>query len=300
MILNFIKKNKIFFFIITLVVFFAFPLGSEAIELSPLRHTLTVDKGEKEIVSIFVTNDQEEQIIITPEVDGFTIDNKTGAAQFGQDDAAKKWITTKEERFELEPNETKEIVFRINVPENTPPGAHYLGLFAKQDADKGQVGIGSRVGTLLFLYVAGEIEESLYRKDFSTNKQLYFLPKFSISLQLQNNGNIHLIPEGQVILLDRKGNVIAQKNLNPEQQKVFPKNVWQQNYLFENISNKHIGELQSLVQIQYGNSEQKIMDSVSFWYIPKIFIIYGLTALGALIIILIFIFFIKLGDQNKK
>ena len=277
-------KKNVWYLVGILSIGCFLPTMVHTITLSPLRQTFVLEPGQTDITSITVTNESEETITILPEIDAYTIDDTTGQAIFGKEDIAIDWIEPTQQNITITSNEEKDIPFRINVPANARPGAHYLALFARQQAGEGLVGIGSRGGSLLFLYVGGEIEESLVRNNFSTKKQWYIAPAIDIQTILQNTGSIHVIPRGEIRITNKKNNHIATLPINPEDRKILPDSTWQQDDIVQNLSWKDAGKIQIEMALQYGLTNKIIVDRVSVWYIPKGIILLSLGEMLELII----------------
>jgi len=259
-----------------------------ALTISPLRHTLVLDRGQSNTIAITITNEEKDKLYIQADIDGFSIDPEKGHAIFNVKDEAINWIKTKEGIIELEPNQTKDILFNISIPEQALPGAHYLGLFAKKTTaeNDGVVSIGSRVGSLLFLYVSGEIQESLFRETFKTKKIVNINPNIDVDLQLKNNGNIHVVPTGNLIIKNRKNKVLETKNLNDSQQKILPNNDFIKTFTFDNLNWKDAGKINVDLSLKYGLEEQEIHETISVWFLPKALIVIALVGIGIIFIIL--------------
>lgn len=264
-ILNF---NLLFYsFALLFFCSFVFPLTARALSIAPVRHTAVVDPGQKTVVRLTVANDSEEANTVTFEVDAFTIEKKTGRPIFGAADPAKAWITAPP-RLTLAPGEQRNVRFTVAVPEKAAAGGHYLGLFVKSAPTAGQVRIGSRVGTLLFLYVGGAVQESLVRQDFSVDKAWYLWPPVHLSLQLENIGTVHSTPEGAMIIRRDSGREIARLPLNPRGKKVLPGGFWREEYEFRKLGWRDTGRVTAVAMMQYGVTKQAITDTITFWYVP--------------------------------
>ncbi len=283
-------QNRIillFYTILVCAIFFVFIGQVNALSISPLRHTLVMDRGESNTIAITVTNEEDKTQYIQPDIDGFSIDPEKGYAVFNVKDEAISWIKTKEGIIELEPNQTKDILFNLEIPNDALPGAHYLGLFAKKTntENEGVVSIGSRVGSLLFLYVSGEIQESLFRETFQTKKNININPNIDVNIELKNNGNIHVVPVGNLVIRNRKNKILETKNLNDSQQKIFPNNNFIKTFTFSNLNWKDAGKINIEMSLKYGLQEQEIHENISVWFIPKAVIVFALIIIGSIFII---------------
>lgn len=254
-------------FLVALLGLFC-PLIVQAVSISPVRQTAVIDPGSEAVIKLEVTNDSSESIVLSPQIDAFRVNERTGRAIFGAVDQAKQWVSALESEIILEAQEKKEIIFNIKVPKEAEPGGHYLALFVNNRPGEGNVGVASRVGSLLFLHVAGEIYESLVREVFFTNKKWYINDPVELFLKLENKGTIHLVPEGEIAIQTSRGRIIERKTLNLNNRKVLPGYGWYEDYSFDNLDLKAFGKLQAIAYIQYGATNQQIIDTISFWYLP--------------------------------
>ncbi len=291
------KISRIFFVAGFFFLSFFHHVGfASAFTITPLRHTVVLDPGETKELPLFVINDEQQPLTISGEVDAFTIDSETGQAVFGATDEAADWVKTVGGQLRVEPGKHGELKFIISVPKDAVPGAHYLGTFAKHAAGSGTVGVGARVGALLFLHVSGSVREELVRDDFSVSTQWLFFQPPRVFLQLHNQGTIHTVPEGEIHVVNARDTVIATAPLNPEGEVVYPGNKWRQQYHFGKLPWTSIGPLTVRLQMQYGMTKQVISDQIRVWYLPTVVV--G----PVLLFVLTFGFFVvrRLKKYEKK
>jgi hypothetical protein len=258
---------------------FLFALEAQAFSLSPLRSTVVIDPGKSQTVEIIITNTEDSSIQIVPEVDAFTIDEQTGKAIWGRGDIAKKWIVSQQKTIFLLPGQTKKVSYDIIVPDIVEPGAHYIGLFAKKKSGREQIGASPRIGSLLFLYVSGQVVEDFTKDVFSISGEFFWKPPVKIFFQFTNDGTIHIVPEGKLVL--KKGlfhkKIIKEIDVNPKHTKVLPHIRWNKEYSFFDFTWRDIGIYTVQFDLEYGLKKQKIYNEVTFFYIsPIISVIFGL------------------------
>jgi hypothetical protein len=98
----------------------------------------------------------------------------------------------------------KRIPISVNIPSDASPGGLYGSVIftpVRQKTD-GNVLPDSRLGVLLFLRVAGTLEESGGVKDFSFEGGRFVFgkpePRASATLLFENSGTVHLNPYGEI------------------------------------------------------------------------------------------------------
>jgi len=132
------SSTLIFNFLIALLViiflFFEFSVNAEnispSLSVSPNTFDLTVLPGEVQTGKIKIGNRSEVALPILARTVDFSAAGEEGEMTFDElsqdiSFASRKWIKIENPNFILNPGETKEVYFTIQVPENAEPGGHY-------------------------------------------------------------------------------------------------------------------------------------------------------------------------------
>ena len=98
--------------------------------VAPHTFEFQVSRGEVLKNKIKVLNQSEVAIPMATRITNFTAAEETGQMLFdeaAQDPsfASRKWIKIENPNFILDPGETEEVKFSVEVPENAEPGGHY-------------------------------------------------------------------------------------------------------------------------------------------------------------------------------
>ena len=289
-------KFQIFTFALLCALFFVFSAPARALQISPARQAVVVQPGQVQVVPVTFTNDSEETVLLTPEVDPFTTDPQTGSAVFGAVDIAKSWVRAVPERLQLLPGQEGVFSFTVSVPQGIEERSHYLGLFARSAPAAGQIGVGARLGSLLFLHVGDSAREELVPRIFSVDKKIIFGGPVTVHLGLENTGSIHVIPSGTLSVGNVNYERLVQHNfINADERKVLPGAVWEEVYTeggFHHISN--IGKNTVQAKIFYGATQRELTVQTSFWYIPTSLVV-GIVIL----LVLITMLWVRLKRKKK-
>lgn len=274
--------KKIFLSFLFLWYFFGAAICANAFSISPLKFSATVAPGDKKEWEIKVKNDSDQGKVFVPVILGLKQD-PLGRSVFDNNiDIAENWFETPLDNIALAPGETRNVVFNLKVPFNTPPGAHYLGLGIKEKSGQS---ISAQLVTILNLQVSGVAQEVLLLDKFLVSKKIFFNKNWLTQLQIRNAGNIGLELAGQQQIfyfgketnqkffnlgnaLFAQSNRSAELNFAPDRKIILP------------------GFYRVDVNIFYGISHQAIKTSASFWYLPPWF----LSLLGMALLVAIFIF----------
>jgi len=264
-----------------------------SITISPLTFELTANPGDTIQNTIKIYNSSDSIISIKMEVEDFKAVGETGQVIVTPDEeitySLKRWVKTEPAEFTLKPKEEKFVDFIIEVPENAEPGGKYGSVLASTTGAIGSditgAAIAQKVGSLLLLTIAGEVQENLIIKDFITPSSFFEYGPIPFSMRFENTGTVHVKPRGFVTITNWRGKKVA--DIEFPQQNVIPgatrkiETQWNNKWLF--------GKYTAMLVGIYGTANLPFNPPVLvFWAFPwKI-------ALGILIVlILILLFFYK-------
>lgn len=119
-----------------------------------------------------------------------------------------------------------EVPFRVVIPDDIAAGSYYGAITvstAPTDivASNGAT-IEAMTAILVFLTVEGETVEKLKLLDFTFEQTGSTLPFGTFSYRLQNQGNVHLTPAGEIRLIGLFGQTIASVDANETHRRVLP------------------------------------------------------------------------------
>jgi hypothetical protein len=203
-----------------------------AVTLVPPSLELSADPGDTIETKVKLFNETTSALTLTASSANFTAQGEEGEPGFEFDAPSAdlaEWIKPGQASFDLEPGATIEIPVKIGIPANAEPGGHYAGLFfgsGAAAAEGGQVGIQSKIGTLVILRVSGNIREAGTVVEFGAagGQSLNRLP-VGLLLRIQNNGNVHFRPKGFVTIRNMFGGVSATLPINPKDGAVLPNSI---------------------------------------------------------------------------
>jgi len=195
------------------------------------------------------------------------------------------WIKMSESEVSLAPQETRIIPFTLTIPEDASVGDHLGAIIAEKGelTPSGQAGLSikTRVGIRVWNTVPGEIVKNLQISNVSweiINKKLS--PKTTtlekirtalglnkegfITLSLKNDGNVHLMPKGNIEIRDIFGGWVATLDnislgTSALSQTTTVPIKWEKPSLF--------GRLTAKITVLYGDNQTATAEK-SFWIIP--------------------------------
>lgn len=119
-----------------------------------------------------------------------------------------------------------EVPFRVAIPDDIAAGSYY-GAITVSTAPTDVVAangatVEAKTAILVFLTVEGETVEKLELLDFTFEQAGSALPFGIFRYRLQNQGNVHLTPAGEIRLTGLFGQMIASVDANEAQGRVLP------------------------------------------------------------------------------
>lgn len=165
--------------------------------------------------------------------------------------SAATWLTVDTGALSMTPGETKKVDWKITVPEDAEPGEHATVIFFEPDqeqAQAGQVNIGTRIGTVITVKVPGQIRREGKLVGFHAEQppiHLVFRPfgrqLLNVSFKLpfrifdggpiplgagfENTGNISAEVTSKVEILTKSGKSVANLT-SADSAVIFPGDSW--------------------------------------------------------------------------
>ena len=265
---------------------------------SPIyEYTISPGKVQQDIIKIKNVGGSEQTYY--PEVLDFKSDNKSGTPIFlnkGEDSGTyslAKWVSVSNEGITLAPNQSTALNFNITVPADAEPGGHYAGiLFSTQPPDPSgtnQIGLASKVGSIVLVRVAGDAKESANITAFDSDKDSYDTAKVvKFSTTIENTGNVHVQPKGVITIKNIFGGQVAVVDVNNLSANVLPGSSRIFNSTWNDPGFK-LGYYTATVTLAYGSPAQTITAQTSFWIIPWMTLLLILIAIIVTLVVLYFV-----------
>lgn len=103
------------------------------------------------------------------------------------------WITLSETEFSVKPNQSAEVKFAVDVPEDTPGGGQYAAIIIRTESEQHQesgVDVIGQIAALVYGHVEGtELRASGYVQNYQF-PSLMFGNEFKINSVVENTGNV--------------------------------------------------------------------------------------------------------------
>jgi len=282
-----------------------------AFTITPPLININMNPGEAWPSSIKVTNNSSTVIKVFPQAidyksgddggvefifpDKNTLEDQTAVKKF----SLSQWLKISGETIDIQPSQSAEIPFVIELPLDAEPGGHYAAIVVgNKSAGEIQgtgIKISSMIASLILLNVAGDITEGGRIRQFSSDKNFYEAPNVKFTLRFENTGNVHLQPKGEIKIFNMFGTEKGVIQINHENNfgHVLPQSIrkWNFDWSEQNkISN--MGRYKASLILSFGNSgKEAVSQDIYFWVIN--FKVVGIILGSLLLLIFIIILLIK-------
>lgn len=280
-------------------------------DLGPTSFPIELKPGQSITKSLQLTNRLGRDAEFIVEIEDFegSTDLKQPVALQGSKAgkySAKDWATTGLKTFTLRHGQRQFFDVTISAPLDANAGDHYLSVLVKTtpkkgaDAPKSNVSLTSRVGSLFFVRIPGDIIQKGSLESFTAVSDKIFEKKpFGFQIVYKNTGTVRLTPSGKITVTNMLGRnageiTIDQFNVLRESVRQHNEN-WDPGYSF--------GRNKVVLSLDNGYDNNKETKEMYVWYLPKKELGIALIALIIVILILRWIrknVHINIGQKEKN
>lgn len=271
---------------------------TEALTVSPVKLELRGDPGDTVGSSFQLINEQDKEATFYVSYANFEAQGEDGTPAFVEtaNDLAT-WIklVPGEEHTELNSvtlaaGASQEVYFEVEIPEDAQPGGHFAAIFwgtsPEVEEDSQELGLGAKVGILVFLSVNGLVSEEggLLEFGLTNETKVYTTLPVDFYYRFQNDGGDRMVPQG-MISIENTARVETDKfSANPAESNVLPLSVrrfevsWGTPSTEENLGfwdtvkvqwkQFAFGYYTANLTLTYGSEQELVSSEVGFWVLP--------------------------------
>lgn len=293
-----ITAGLVLFVSLLVFPFYAQAATRKGIQISPLTYNFEIQDSASTTGKIIITNLNDQELNYSIEVEDFSSVSDSGAPSFGavHDENA---VTTLSDWFTFDsPKEGAlaahtdlTVTFTITIPAGAEPGGHYAAVFAKEvkktAEGRTELGVASRVGTLILVSVPGITTNGVKISDFKFPRMVWQGP-VNLSLKATNTGTVHYDSKSEVKVESMFGGV---NNVSMGTHTVLPGNhrafsgTWGSKFPF--------GRYTATASVTDGNG-QIVTTSGIIWALPLMIVI------PLLILIILIVLAIRYAKKHLK
>lgn len=249
--------------------------------LGPGKVDLVLEPGEESSQQIMVTNRLGEDRDFVVEVEDFSgsYDTDQTVVFFGNVKgpySMKDYIKPEITQFSLRHGERIVLPIKIKVPKDSEAGGLYASVLVSALPSKDDLNTAtgakviSRLGTLFFVRVAGDVNESAKLQSFKvkdTPNGFYEKGPIPFEIVLKNEGNIHVIPSGKIEIRNLLGKKVGEVTV--DEYFAMPNAIRERAVTWN--SNNLLGKYTATLSLDMNYQENPTKTEqavVNFWVIP--------------------------------
>lgn len=279
-----------------------------ALSVNPAIQDIVLDPGKVETRTITVENDETVTQTYVISIQKFIPKGELGQQEFldARDTSGlPEWMYVDKPEITLAPGQSGTIQVAVRPPADAQPGGHYAALFlSRKQSSQEQVAMLPRLGILFFVQMNGALTEKLSLQKFETDfVGTYGHLPVGFRTTILNEGNVHVVPNGEIRVKNMFGATVALVPVNPETARVMPgsnrivASSWSKGKpmpstgfvqgLMQELMHFGIGSYTATLTMEGRGFTQPVERSVSFVVWPW----RTTVALGAFVILLVALFF---------
>lgn len=256
--------------------------AARSLSVTPTILEMFAVPGQSWNSAIKVINHNPEPLTVYAEPVNFIPNGERGHASFiplepTETDGATlgEWMQVSSEAYTIPPEGSLSIPVSIQVPPGASPGGHYAALLigTRPPSDSGmRVATAQIISSLFFVRIDGEVEEYGQVRSFRPSSRFVQTPTNDFLIRFENTGNVHLQPQGEIVIENMWG---RERGLIPINQKtqfgnVLPDSIREFEFTWSGEpSFSDIGRYTATLVLGYGYDEKRFITShTNFWVVP--------------------------------
>lgn len=256
--------------------------------------SIVIEPGGKEQIQIRVRNSSDTSLDIISRVSDFIIGEDGATPVPVEEDVTSRWslaswLTLVPSRQTLSPNEIGAVNVLIEVPKDALPGGHYAMVTHERASGADEAGaseadlnsassISQRVATLIYVRVAGDINEEAFVRDFSFPDLTEFGP-VPFSYSVENASDIHITPRTSIKIYNMFGKHVDTIEVEPKN--VFPMMSRDFDDQWDEVWGS--GLYTAKLTMSFGETGKIAVAQTKFWLLPVKLILAGLILILTII-----------------
>lgn len=232
----------------------------------PTRLEIEGDPGQTLYHELEIYNESDREVTYYISAQNFEARGETGSPYFLKDTSTglASWIISAESVV-VGPKERIKFPYQIKIPQDAQGGGYFASIFfgttPPTPENDGEVSLGSKTGTLIFLNVSGDALEKAGIIEFKTKGGNIFsyLP-ITMYYRFSNDGGRKLIPVGAIDIKCLFGKTVATLDANSSKGNVLPNSVRRFELVWNKLNQNNVIEKGNIEnnELIAGNQDFKV------------------------------------------
>lgn len=201
---------------------------------------------------------------------------------YGEDRATAitSWLGIGRGRIELPPGAEITVPLHVTVNPDAKPGVYHafvgFGAGSNRDESVAQVLAGHAPGVVVRLAIADSREAALRLSRFSVNRVVTGDQPDAITVTLTNPGDIPLVPDGEIVLYNGRGEEVGSVPLNTDGRTIVPGETAE--FTRPLTIDGLLGKYKAYMRVAYGEGQVANITDAAFFYVAPLPYLIGLFA----------------------
>jgi len=281
------------------LLFFTSPLYAATHTVSPLILDYTSEPRDILTEEITITNNTGAILQLFPTVNNITVGTEGGVVVFlppsmsDRTSSLTSWMDITRAPMELTVGEVRKVPLTITVNPNAQSGVYHAVVSfptgANRDEAERTVLAGGVPGVMVNLSIADKRIEAVSLGKFHIKTFVTKPEADNVVILVQNTGDTDIIPKGDVILYNKRGNEVASLPVNPsgEAVRAGAETTFTSSVPMDGLMGKYKAHL----SLNYGTVKiNTLQDTVYFYILPwkKLLIMFAILLVATIAIVLFF------------
>ncbi len=259
-------------------------LADETHTVTPLVIEREVEPRSIMAEEIKITNTGTYVLKIFPTVNAITLGSEGEIKSFetavmtDQTQSVTSWLALSRARLELKPGESVKLPLEIKVHPQAVPGEYYAFIgFAsadKRDEAERAVEQGGVPGVTVRLSIADKSSEYLRLQSFVVPRYDFGKSSDVIVYDLENIGDLPIVPAGEIIIYDIRGKEVATVPVNPERLTIASRG--SKKFTAPMPDTGTFGRHKAYLNVEYGSKQRANIYDITFFTVVPLKILIAL------------------------
>ena len=215
--------------------------------------------------------------------------------------SASSWVTVSKEEIDLVPNRNEKIFYSIDVPMDATKGEYYVIIAFLSEGEFEGIGATAAFTTLgsttpILIKIGDEFVERAELLSFESDKNFYEFPNIKFETRINNVGDTHITPMGDIVLTNIFNQEVGVIPFNPARQSILRENAgiyetdWDYGSFLTDDRKLILGPIDANLVLTYRSFQpgfDLLTAETSFWVLPWKYIVLAILVIITTITIIV-------------
>jgi hypothetical protein len=273
-------------------------LAAASFTVTPLLIDRDVEPRDILTEEITITNVSSVPLRLFASVNEIVLDEGGGIKEFVSPSVADSsvevtsWIEVRRGRISIAPGETVTVPVTLRISPTAKPGNYqaFIGFAHGSNVDEAQAKIfaGAGIGSIVRVQIEDDVNVLLRLMRFSVDRFVTTLKEHSVSFSMENPGDVALVPDGEIIIYNTRGEEVTSYPVNAERAEIAPGSV--KDFSVPIIPDGLFGRYKAYLTLEYGDTQRAALYDTTFFYAVPVPMLVGIfVAILCTVLLMLFL-----------